>query len=68
MTKILENKWISVEEAADYLGVKATTILDWIKRESDIPAYKIGKQWKFKINELDDWIKSGKSAIKGEKK
>ena len=68
MTKVIENKWISVDEAADYLGVKATTILEWIKKGSDIPAYKIGKQWKFKINELDDWIKSGKSAIEGGKK
>ena len=28
----------------------------------DLPAQKIGKQWKFKISELDEWVKSGKSA------
>lgn len=57
------DKWISIDEAADYLGVKSSTILEWIKKENGIPAYKIGKQWKFKITELDEWIKSGKSAI-----
>lgn len=57
------DKWINIEEAADYLGVKSSTILEWIKKENDIPAYKIGKQWKFKKADLDKWIKSGKSAI-----
>lgn len=28
-----------------------------------MPANKIGKQWKFKVSELDEWVKSGKSAI-----
>ena len=60
----LENteRWISVEEAAEYLGVKPSTIREWIKKTT-IPANKIGKQWKFKKSELDEWIKSGKSAI-----
>ena len=31
--------------------------------EVGIPANKIGKQWKFKVSELDEWVKSGKSAI-----
>ena len=53
--------WISITEAATYLGVKADTIRAWIKK-TDIPAHKIGKLWKFKISELDEWVKSGKSA------
>lgn len=61
---LLNEKWISLEEASDYLGVKIVTIREWIKKFSDIPAHKIGKQWKFKRSELDAWIKSGKSAIK----
>lgn len=58
----MEDKWISTDEAAEYLGVKATTIREWIKRNNGIPAHKIGRLWKFKKNELDKWIKSGKSA------
>ncbi|MDR0574522.1 MAG: helix-turn-helix domain-containing protein [Tannerella sp.] len=27
-----------------------------------MPAYKVGKQWKFKISEIDEWIRSGESA------
>ena len=61
--KINDDKWISIDDAASYLGVKSSTILEWIKKENGIPAYKIGKQWKFKKAELDEWVKSGKSAI-----
>ncbi len=56
-------KWINIDETADYLGVKPATIRDWIRKQKGIPAHKIGKQWKFKCTELDLWVKSGKSAI-----
>lgn len=56
-------KWISIEESAEHLGVKVATIRDWIRKEKGIPAHKIGRQWKFKISELDNWVNSGKSAI-----
>lgn len=57
------DKWINIDEAALYLGVKPGTIRDWIRKGTGIPAQKIGKQWKFKCSELDAWVKSGKSAI-----
>lgn len=59
----INDKWISTDEAADYLGVKATTIREWIKKDKGIPAHKVGRLWKFKKDELDEWVKSGKSAI-----
>lgn len=59
----LNDKWIGVEEVANYLGVKPATVRDWIKKQTGIPAHKIGKQWKFKKSDLDTWIKSGKSSI-----
>lgn len=59
-----EDRWIGIEDASEYLDVNKDTIRNWIKKEeSGIPAHKIGKQWKFKKSELDDWVKSGKSAI-----
>lgn len=63
MSEINSEKWINIEETAEYLGVKVVTIRNWIKKNNGIPAHKIGKMWKFKRTELDDWVKSGKSAI-----
>ena len=56
------DNYISIDEAAEYLGIKTVTIRNWIKKEM-VPAHKVGKLWKFKRSELDEWVKSGKSAI-----
>ena len=57
------DNWINIDEAAEYLGIKTVTLRGWIKKDSTLPAHKIGKQWKFKKSELDEWVKSGKSAM-----
>lgn len=62
MIDINDDRWISIEEAAIYLGVNKDTIRNWIKKENGIPTHKIGKLWKFKKSELDTWVKSGDSA------
>ena len=59
-----EDKYISLEEAAEYIGVKPVTLRGWLKQDKyEIPAYRIGKLWKFKRSELDKWVQSGKSAM-----
>lgn len=62
MVENYTENWIGIEEVATYLGVTKDTVRNWIKK-TDIPTHKIGKQWKFKRSELDEWVKSGKSAI-----
>ena len=57
-----EDNYIGLEEAAEYLGVKPITLRRWIKNKPDLPQHQIGKLWKFKKSELDDWVNSGKSA------
>ena len=59
-----DDSYISLEEAADYLGIKPVTLRGWLKKtELKIPGHKIGKLWKFKKSELDAWVQSGKSAM-----
>ena len=55
-----EDNYISIDEAAEYLGIKPVTLRNWIKK-TDIPTRKIGKQWKFKRSELDEWVNSGRA-------
>ena len=57
-----EEKWIGTTEAAEFLGVKpATSCIGFVKAK-DIPRKKIGKAWKFKYSELEEWARSGKAA------
>lgn len=58
-----EDKWLSVVEIADYLGVSKESIYRWVEK-GKIPAYRLGKFWKFKTDEVDRWIKSGNASEK----
>lgn len=60
MTNEAEN-WVTIDEVAEHLKVHKDTIRIWIKKKN-FPAHKIGKQWRFRLSEIDAWVKSGKSA------
>ena len=62
MSERIEEKWINIDEAAEYFGVKPATIRDWIRKGKGIPAQKIGKSWKFKYSELNEWANKQKSS------
>lgn len=50
--------WVSVEQITEHLGVTRDSIYRWIDR-NDLPAHHIGRLWKFKISEVDDWVRAG---------
>jgi excisionase family DNA binding protein len=52
---VMEDRWLSVDEIAAYLGVKRDTIYKWID-EKALPAHRIGRLWKFKKEEVDGWV------------
>ena len=56
-------KWRPMSVIIDYLGVSRETVLQWIEKKN-MPAHKVGRQWKFKISEVDEWIRSGAAAEK----
>lgn len=58
-------KWVTLKELQEYLGVGRETILSWISKRN-MPAYKMGRLWKFKISEVDEWVHSGAAADKQE--
>lgn len=57
----MDDRWLSVDEIAKYLGVSRDSIYNWITKNS-IPAHKVGRLWKFKKDEVDKWVKSGGAA------
>jgi len=61
--KILDDNYISIDAAAEYLGIKTVTLRNWIKRKPGMPVHRVGKLWKFKCSELDAWVSSGKSSF-----
>jgi excisionase family DNA binding protein len=47
--------WVSVEEVAAHLGVARDSIYRWIEAKN-LPAHKVGRLWKFKLTEIDEWV------------
>lgn len=54
-------KWLSVEEIAEHLGISKETIYRWLEK-GKIPAHRVGKLWKFRPSEVDEWVLNGNAA------
>lgn len=54
-------RWVSLEDIAGHLDVSKDTIRAWIKKGT-IPYHKVGRQYKFRVSEVDAWVESGESA------
>lgn len=52
-------KWVNLEDVAVHLSLSQDTVRTWIK-EGKLPFYKVGKRYKFKISEVDEWVRTGK--------
>jgi excisionase family DNA binding protein len=53
--------WVSLDEIAQHLGVSQDTVHRWI-RNRKMPAHQVGRLWKFKVSEVDHWVRQGKTA------
>jgi excisionase family DNA binding protein len=56
-----QDKWLTIDELADYLKMGRTKLYR-MAQKADIPASKIGNQWRFDREEIDDWMKSQRPA------
>lgn len=50
--------WVSVEQVAQHLGVAKDTVYRW-REQRALPAHRVGRLWKFKLSEVDDWVRVG---------
>jgi len=53
------------KEAAKYLGLHLITVYRLIKK-GELPGFKVGGQWRFKKDVLDEWIQRGIDGKRGE--
>ncbi|MEW6734811.1 MAG: helix-turn-helix domain-containing protein [Acidobacteriota bacterium] len=57
----MPESWVSVNEVATHLGVAKDSVYRWIETKS-LPAHRVGRLWKFKLSEIDEWVRSGSAA------
>jgi excisionase family DNA binding protein len=49
---------MTIEECARYLKTSVSTIY-WLAQEGKIPASKVGNQWRFRKEKIDEWLDKG---------
>jgi excisionase family DNA binding protein len=55
-----ERDILNIDEAAELLGVSVKTF-NKVLHSEDLPARKIGREWKFSRRALIEWVGSGRS-------
>ncbi len=58
----LEDRWLSIHEICEHLGVSSDTVYKWIKQ--GMPAHRMGRLWKFKKDQVDSWVEAGGASDK----
>ena len=57
----VEERWVSVDDVAKHLGVNKDSVYRWIEKMG-LPAHRVGRLFRFKLSEVDEWVKSGGAA------
>src|SRR5919109_831789 len=57
----MDDRWLSVDEIAEYLGVSKDTVYTWVTSKG-MPGHKVGRFWKFKREDVDAWVRDGGAA------
>lgn len=54
----IEERWVGVEDVAEHLNVAKDSIYRWIDKKG-FPAHKVGRLFRFKLSEVDNWVRQG---------
>jgi len=55
---MMPEPWVSVDKVASHLGVAKDSVYRWIEAKG-LPAHRVGRLWKFKLSEIDEWVHAG---------
>lgn len=59
-----EERWVGVEDVARHLGVNKDSVYRWIDTMG-LPAHRVGRLFRLKISEVDDWVRAGGTSGTG---
>lgn len=58
-----EERWVGVDDVATHLGVAKDSVYRWID-ERGLPAHRVGRLFRFKLSEIDEWVRQGNEQEK----
>lgn len=57
----MSEPWVKVEEVASHLGIAKDTVYRWVQTRG-LPAHRVGRLLKFKVSDVDSWVRAGKAS------
>jgi excisionase family DNA binding protein len=60
ISSLKSRKWLTAEEAAEYLRLPSVGMVRYLVCERRIPFYKLGRSLRFKASDLDSVIESSR--------
>jgi len=61
------DKWLTLEQIAEYLQMSTSSIYK-MAQAGKIPSYKVGRQWRFRKEEIDAWVEKRKVVRQKDRK
>jgi len=58
MSRSVFEPLLDLHEAAQVLGMHWKT-LEGKARQHEVPAFKVGKRWRFRLSSLNNWLENG---------
>ncbi len=62
----LGERWLTVNDICAYLNVTNETVCKWIQKQAT-PGHRVGRCWIFRLDEVDEWVRSGGASNKAQK-
>jgi excisionase family DNA binding protein len=62
----MDERYLTVDEVADYLQMRRETLYRWLKA-GRLPGHKVGRGWRCTKEEIDEWVRSGGAAEEQDK-
>ena len=53
-----EEGWVGIADVAAHLSVGRDSIYRWVDSR-DFPAHRVGRLLRFRLSEVDEWVKTG---------
>ena len=62
----MQSKFLTIDEVAKYLRLNKMKLYR-LAQHGDIPAYKFGREWRFRMDRIEQWVEKQEVSKKNRK-
>lgn len=58
----MKDEILTAKEISKYLKIPLSS-LHWLARQKEIPAFKVGRHWRFKKERIEKWMEKQEKGV-----